>query len=682
MKRIYKDYLFDKHILVSEGKVTEDDHQFETLFTLANLFNIRITAGEKYIRKNMIKQAERCLGRDVPEPFYRGFPGSVRSLTEEQLIFDQLVHYTCTYGFGDFSEAGHSLFEKEFERTAFKENVEIKDFIILTEAEAFERISGIVNDLLSGTRPLSDLQFDLVENYIADYEPEIPGIASKNTCIKLLMDTRDLRFTDFLMMSDVIKLVDEMNFRLYYNTNIKRLNLRNQDRKFITKVINKLFDENRVDLITCYEKKKIWNGILHHIHYSPITPEALKFTDAMRGNTNESVFSEFEKHMSEKNIEAAVDALKKGKGSAAILRKLDYIVSRCRTEEELSYVLDAIETENTIVLMQLILRYSLRKDNTKNRIFRFTKYNMMKAHSETDEEAKRRRSVVPQEQEKVISEKLLDNLKRILKGKLGKVYIDPDMKHYALPVQENTSQGGFGVLTRGSRLPIPEAKKLRAFTYWEKVNDIDLSAFGITSTGKRYEFSWRTMSRNQSEAITYSGDETSGYNGGSEYFDIDLDKFREKMPDVRYIIFCNNVYSGLNFENVICRAGYMLRDKEDSGQIYEPKTISSAYNINCPSTFAYLFGIDLETNEFVWLNMAQSGSATVAGETSMDFILDYFHVTDILNVHSFFEMLATEVTDDISEAEVVVTDKNISVEEGKTLIREYDFEQMIKLMNR
>ena len=80
-------------------------------------------------------------------------------------------------------------------------------------------------------------------------------------------------------------------------------------------------------------------------------------------------------------------------------------------------------------------------------------------------------------------------------------------------------------------------KKLRAFTYWEKVDDIDLSCFGLTDDGRRIEFSWRTMAGNQSDAITYSGDETSGYKGGSEYFDIKLEEFKKMYPAVKYIVF-------------------------------------------------------------------------------------------------------------------------------------------------
>ena len=63
---------------------------------------------------------------------------------------------------------------------------------------------------------------------------------------------------------------------------------------------------------------------------------------------------------------------------------------------------------------------------------------------------------------KMIRSKLSEKLRNRL---LGKVYIEPSMKNYTLPLAENTLQGGLGVLSKGSRIPIDEGKKLRAFTY-------------------------------------------------------------------------------------------------------------------------------------------------------------------------------------------------------------------------
>ena len=729
MKDFYRYYLFDRHYLVSETWPetfsaqavfsSEDDtsrekvvrsaedmgtaedmetaedmgtaaheagvlqkEQFDILFSLAHFFNIRIVRGRKLVQRDMIRLAQVKLGMHVPEPFYKGFPASVRQLSRDQLIFDQLVHYAVTYGLGDFSAAGHSIFEDQFERTAFQENADITDYEVITEDEAVSMITEAVGNLLAGTRPLNAEQYQLVWDYIEDYDYVPDRITSKDTCVKLLLDTRDLQFADHLYLSDVIRFVDLLNYQVYHNKNLKKLNLRNQDRKFVTALIDRMFEQGRVDIRNCFEKKKIWTGLLHHIHYTAKDETAASFLGAMRGDVNHSVYAEFEKAMTERNIRAAALALKSGKGSAAVLRNLNYLISRCRTAEEIQYVLSCIDSRNTTVLIQQLIQYSRYKGGNLARTFKFNRYNKLVVHEETRKEQARRRSAISEGQAAMLADNIADQLRRTLKNRLGKVYIDPAMKNYAVPMQEGLSHGGYGTLTRGSRIHLPEGKKLRAFTYWEKVDDIDLSVFGLDEKGGRTEFSWRTMADLQSAGIVFSGDETSGYNGGSEYFDIDTEKFRKAYPHIHYLVFCNNVYSGIPFAKCFCKAGYMTRDLEDSGQAYEPKTVKSSFMVDGDTTFAYLFGLDLITNDFVWLNMDRNSSEIVAGNTSMDFLLDYFHVTEIINVYTLFEMMAEKLVPSMDEADVVVTDQPVTEREGLQIIREYDTEKITALMNQ
>ena len=489
---------------------------------------------------------------------------------------------------------------------------------------------------------MSERQYTLVLTFIRDHLENIPDIVSKNTCVRLLIDTKNLSLADSLNLSDVMKIVDELNYRYYHNDNPKKLNLKNQDRKFLTALLDRMFQGDRCDICTCYEKKKLWNGFLHHIHYQPKNAEAEIFVRAMREKGNESVYSEFEQLMKENRHREATELLQEKKGTSALLRNIDYIFSRINREEVQTFLSEFPEDCSTLILLQLLFRYEGRQ-RKDGRIFKFTQHNLMKVHCETPEESERCQSRLTEEQVKEVGKMIRSRLAEKLRNRLGKVYIEPSMKNYALPLAENTSQGGLGVLSKGSRIPIDKGKKLRAFTYWEKVNDIDLSVFALTEDGNRREFSWRTMSRHQSGAITYSGDETSGYLGGSEYFDINLPEFKARYSEYRYLIFGDNVYSGKNFNECFCKAGYMLRDWDDSGQVYEPKTVKSAYLVNCESTFAYLFGIDLFTNEFVWLNVAKNSKSRVAGDTNLSFLTDYFHLTDVMNMYDFFSMRAEKL---------------------------------------
>ena len=157
MKELYKNYLFTKNILVNDGiKYDNLGNTFSALFTIANKFNIRVVKGKELATLDVIKYISKQIPDKVTEAFYRGFPESVRKLTREELLFDQLLHYFDTYVCGNFEgEAAHSLFEENFEREAFTEKTTIKNFDILTEEDAMKVLLEMANNLLQSSRPLS-----------------------------------------------------------------------------------------------------------------------------------------------------------------------------------------------------------------------------------------------------------------------------------------------------------------------------------------------------------------------------------------------------------------------------------------------------------------------------------------------------------------------------------------------
>ncbi len=680
MKEIYKNFLFDKHFLVSEvDEVAENT--FHTVFSFANLLSIKIVNGKHLATTDLLQFASLRLGKYIPQPFYKGFPDTVRQLTKEELLFDQLVNYTVTYGFGNFDEPRYSIMEKEFERIAFKEETTVKCFDIITEKEAVKVLIEQVENLLSSTRPLSLVQYTIVTSAIEDYSIVVEKCPCKDTAIKYIIDSRKLDFVKFLDLPDFIKVVEFINYYLYRNTNFKKINLKHKDRVFLSKILDVLLDKKTVNFSVCYEKQKAWCGYLHHIHYKPKTKKAEEFVKAMREGKNASAYSLFEKAMAKGDVIGAVNSLIENKGVSAFIRNLNYILSRCKTPEEVAFVIDKTTTKNNVILIQLLLQYAnYKREGARN--FKFTKFELLKVHTETTSEVKKRKSLIPIEFVEQATATLKENLKNNLKNKLGKVYIGEGMEKIALPIQENTSMGGFGTLPKGSILPLPEGKKIRAFTYWERVNDIDLSLIGIDDKFNQHEFSWRTMYKNQSKGITFSGDEVSGYYGGAEYFDIDLDCLKELHPNIRYYVLCNNVYSGTGFDKCICKAGFMSRDVVDSGEIFEPKTVESSYAINCASNFAYLFAIDVEKREAIWLNTAKDDSSIVAGTTNMTFLLDYFNMTEVINMRSLFTMMATEIVSSSKEADVVVCDQEVEIKDGAMLVRSCDTDKIIPLINK
>ena len=679
MKELYKNHLFNKRILVSDEQEPTEG-AFEAVFAFARKLAIKIGKGKRLASVALIEYAASQLGKNVPQSFYKGFPKSVRLLTKEELLFDQLVHYVQTYGFDNFEDPGYSIFEEDFKRTAFREKVTPKDFDILTEQEAVKVLEEYVKNLLSSTRPLNDAQYEVVRSALADYGFVIDECPCKDTAIRLLYDTRNVDFAKLLKLSDFIKLVEMVNFYGYENTNPKKLNLKNKDRVLLTKSLDCMIGDGEVYYRDCFEKQGAWRGVLHHLHYKPKTEQAAKFVAEMRNAKNGSAYAAFEKMMGAGDIIGAVSHLVKAKGAAALMRNLNYVLSRCTSEEQVAFVMSKVDTPNNVVLIQMLMQYYNYREQG-SREFKFTRFNRLIVHEETKEETARRKSVISKETAEKIVVVLKENLRKNLHGKLGKVYVDKAMQKIALPIQENTALGGFGTLPKGSRIDLPAGKKVRAFTYWERVDDIDLSLIGLSNTLKQYEFSWRTMYKNQSAAILFSGDQTSGYKGGSEFYDLDFERLEKKYPDCRYYILCDNVFSGTPFNQCVCRAGFMMRDGKDSGEVFEPKTVASALTVDCASTFAYLYAIDVERRQIVWLNVSRQSNEIVAGQTSLGFLLDYLNATDVINVYTLFEMLASELVDDPTQADVVVTDEQVEIKEGAVLIRSFDNDKILPLIN-
>ncbi|WP_327723295.1 hypothetical protein [Streptomyces europaeiscabiei] len=151
----------------------------------------------------------------------------------------------------------------------------------------------------------------------------------------------------------------------------------------------------------------------------------------------------------------------------------------------------------------------------------------------------------------------------------GRLLIDPDVLDVALPLSGRATAAGLGVLPRGSVSTV-EGDRLRFFVYWKETEfrtDYDLSALLLHSDYSTD--SWLSYTSLTAVGGRHSGDITEAPHGASEFIDLSLDRVRNAfiVPEV-------NIYAGEGFEEVEeSFFGFMVRDGEQKGRPFEPRTV-------------------------------------------------------------------------------------------------------------
>ncbi|MFC9953741.1 TerD family protein [Streptomyces prasinus] len=150
-----------------------------------------------------------------------------------------------------------------------------------------------------------------------------------------------------------------------------------------------------------------------------------------------------------------------------------------------------------------------------------------------------------------------------------RLLLDPDVLDVALPLSGRATAAGLGVLPRGS-LSAVEGERLRFFVYWKQTEhrtDYDLSTLLLNADYSTR--SWLSYTSLKGGGGKHSGDVTEAPEGASEFIDLTLDRVRGA-----FIVPQVNIYAGEGFEEVEeSFFGFMLRDGEQKGRPFEPRTV-------------------------------------------------------------------------------------------------------------
>lgn len=246
-------------------------------------------------------------------------------------------------------------------------------------------------------------------------------------------------------------------------------------------------------------------------------------------------------------------------------------------------------------------------------------------------------------------------------GESKKVVFSKDASHYAMPLYTRNISKGSTAIGLGSRLPLDSDKNtIRLFMHWKDFDksidyydhrvDLDLSAIFLDNN---FDFINDIAYYNvRIDDIGYhSGDITSAPEGASEFIDININKALDN--GIRYVVPTIYNYTQQPLNNIPeSFTGFMMRDKVNNGEIFEPSTIKHSYDLNNGATNNTPYIIDLKNREIVWLDTALKPSSyknyNVANNIdNFTALAKYAVLSKFMTVEEYFSLTNTIIKDPI-----------------------------------
>ena len=572
----------------------------------------------QYIMPELVKLKGGDL---VYEPMYKNFPREVMNMSEAELYVNAIIHYATT---GQWMP--NSVAEK---REELNERVKFTTLDVSTE----QARKDLFTNLLNSSVPFSQQDLDDITELSKHYNimmcapDRIVNKENLANVIKLSADMVD----DNKDKGEIIK-----SFSKHINSVNDVLRIMNvvhgdgdatlTDRITVAKVPRSmrrvylsLIDKCKNAPEDMKINQKMWirvGEILHPGEYAQYYKNAASAFEKMRDVKQLSGVHTYnavaEKVIRSDDKEKLSEFAKQKPG--VIARNLDRLL---RQSNDKDAVLDIWKEASLSVAPNLLWQvhsHFSRKLNEYDekglRIFvtKGPKSTTKVVEDNTEKIGKLYLSAVIDATERALREQYKN------KPAMGNVYIDKEVARCKVPNGTRDAQQGSVPMAKGSRIPLNEnANVLRGFIWWTNTDkkdyygsgrvDIDLSAAMLDKDLKLVNRCAYYDLKGQ--CYTHSGDITDGGTpngkGVAEFIDIDIEKAKEQ--GIRYFCFTVDNYTGHRYQDMEhVRFGFMEREKELEGEIFEPSTVKQTIKLNAPSTSATMCMFDLEKREMIWMD--------------------------------------------------------------------------------
>lgn len=534
-------------------------------------------------------------------PMYPNFPQQVMEMSRAELYFNAVIHYWTA---GQLMPATRKKF-----RLRLQEPPKVK-FIDLGTTEEFE---GLFTQIAGANVAFSEQDREdlawFVQAYGADIARLLPeSVPQRENVAHLAALLRPVREvaegfvrTHVKTATDVLRLacaLSEGDVSLAEATKFKAIS--RPWRRTMLEILE-AHPNARDDMFRRPERWKRLGERLHPGEFADRFPKTAWSFELVREDiAGETFRGEVEEAVREGNVPKATWILATRPGE--FVRRLDHLL-RLDPDESgnvLSRLKELAGEVSTPVLLQARHHFATRGAPRELRVF-MPKGDVAKSHAEPNRLASLPDAVV-REVVGHLEAALVERFSGL--APLGRVYVDERLCDYPTPFAMRSASRALRTLPRGSRMPLPDAETLRMFLWWTngvERTDIDLSAvlFGD-------EFVYLdTISYYNLRAYggAHSGDIVDAPKGASEFIDLNVGRLRKLS--VRYVGMVVTSYSRQPFvELPECFAGWMARNKPQSGEIYEPRTVQDRLDLTADTQVSIPILFDLADRRAIWCDMA------------------------------------------------------------------------------
>ena len=660
LKSTLTSILIARHYLVNNDNsinTTNDNIKYLNAYLLSN-FGI-IVDKPNLLNKDLVRQISEKFHLEVPRSFYTN-PQDLRYFTKSELLVEQLVSYFA-YG----SDLGRiELFKKDLPEYVVGDELKLRTFYIVTEQEASEVLTGIMDSYCAYTRPFSTEELAefitlFTEGYYSGAE-----IKCKDNIFAVL--GIDASFARFLDKKDIVKLSiqkfgDGACFKQCLNDPYRMTALK-----------------PHLDEIASY---------IPYVKHCPMSKKQAKYFNKIvslcglkvpKASNAQSPDRRALKFMAKGDVVTAAGIY--ASSGSMLERRIRMLLSRANPQEAVE-ILNMLPASNPTVLYQLLA--TLSAGDSEARTFTYFYNNKIRVHKETEYEAKWRKSRLNESTRKFLASICLDKIKEYYKSlpSLGKVYIADNFYKLGIPTNTSASGKGIDVLPIGSRMPV-NGSKVRTFVHWKDAFDIDSSLIVVDADGDLSTMGWFNYGGKYfGNAILFSGDITGA--NGAEYFDIDLDALAAR--GCKYVVQTFHGYSS-KLDSGEIYAGYQNKETFNT-KAWDPKNIEMQFKVYGDSRACIAFAIDIQNREVIILNQIIDSDDQVVRPDGFKTIEKYLQ-SNYLDVN--IGMIAAcrgELVNTPEEADVVFDDTYVQdFIEGdnilkQDIIRSYELEKLVAFVN-